>query len=89
MQYAYAKCSLYRLVCLLTGGKESVLFLFQKPKILPHNSHEHQIKDKKSLYQTNSLFQKQKEGEESLFLKEKKEAHLNANALYFFNFLKT
>ena len=28
------KCSLYRLVCLLTGGKESVFFLFQNQKYL-------------------------------------------------------
>ena len=89
MQYANAKHSLYRSVCLLTGGKESVLLLFQKPKILPNNSHEHQIKDKKSLTKLNSLFRKQKEGEESIFLKGKQEAHLYANALYFFNFLKT
>ena len=28
------KCSLYHLVCLLTGGKESVFFLFQNQKYL-------------------------------------------------------
>ena len=32
MQYASAKCSLYRSVCLLTGGKESVFLLFQNQK---------------------------------------------------------
>ena len=60
MQYAGAKCSLYRSICLLTGGKESVFLLFQKPKILPRNSHEHQIKDKQSLYQTDFSFPKAK-----------------------------
>ena len=59
MQYASEKCSLYRSVCLLTGGKESVFLLFQKPKILPHNSHEHKKKTRKHFSKLISSFRKQ------------------------------
>ena len=89
MQYASAKCSLYRSVCLLMGGKESVFLSFQKPKILPNNSHERQKQRQAITFPNWFLLSESKwEGEESLFLQEKQEAHLYANALYFFKFLK-
>ena len=73
-----------------TYGREREYFPFvSRPKILPNNSHEHQIKDKKYFTKLISLSRKQKEGEESLFLKEKPKSTLYANALYFFDFLKT
>ena len=52
-----------------TYGREESVFLFvSKPKIIPINSHEHQIKDKQILLQTK-------------FIKEQHQAHLYANAL--------
>ena len=77
VQYAY-----------LREGKRVFSFCFKNQKYF--HATVMNIKSKTSNHFTKpvSLFQKQKEGEESLFLKEKQEAHLYANALYFFKFLK-
>ena len=55
VQYAY-----------LQEGKRVFPFV-SKPKILPHNSHEHQIKDKQSLFQTDFFFPKANEKGKNLF----------------------
>ena len=74
-----------------TYGRERECFLFvSKPTILPNNSHENQKQRQAITFPNWFLLSESKwEGEESLFLKEKQEAHLYANALYFFNSLKT
>ena len=89
MQYAYA--NIFTLPFSMPSyGREREYFIFvSKQKIFPNNGHEDKIKDKQYFSKLISLFWKQWEGEESLFLKEKQEAHLYVNALYFFNFLKT
>jgi len=51
-----------------TYGREESVFLFvSKPKIIPINSHEHQIKDKQTLLQTKFFFSKANEKGENLF----------------------
>ena len=51
-----------------TYGREESIFLFvSKPKTIPINSHEHQIKDKKTLLQTKFFFSKANEKGENLF----------------------
>ena len=51
-----------------TYGREEIVFLYvSKPKIIPINSHEHQIKDKKTLLQTKLFFSKETAKGENLF----------------------
>ena len=47
--------------------EESVFLFVSKPKIIPINSHEHQIKDRKILLQTKLFFSKANEKGENLF----------------------
>ena len=49
------------------GMEESVFFLFQNQKIIPINSHEHQIKDKQTFFQTDFFFSKANEKGANLF----------------------
>ena len=68
------------------GGKESIFFCFKNQKRLPHNSLEHKIKYKQCFSKPISLFWKQWEGEESLFLKEKHEAHyMQMHSIFYFD----
>ena len=51
-----------------TYGREESIFIFiSKPKIIPINNHEHQIKDKKILLQTKFFFLKENGKGENLF----------------------
>ena len=51
-----------------TYGREESVFLFiSKPKIIPINSHEHQIKYKQTFFQTYFFFSKENEKGEDLF----------------------
>ena len=74
MQYAYANISLYRSVCLITREKEGIFFC-SKTKNISKQQSQTQNQRQEALSKLISLFQKQWEGEESLFLKEKQEAH--------------
>ena len=71
------------------GREESIFFLFQNQKYFQTTVMNTKSKTSNNFSKLISLFWKQWEGEESIFLKEKQKAHLYANALYFFNFLKT
>ena len=69
-----------------TYEREREYFPFvSRPKILPNNSHEHQIKDKQYFTKLISLFRNQKEGEESIFLK-KNQKHTICKCTLFFRF---
>ena len=87
MQYAYANISLYRSwYAYLREGKR-VFSFDSKPKI---SKQEYWTKNKKQavLSKLISLFWKQSKGEESLFLKEKQEAHyMHMHSIFHF-FLK-
>ena len=49
------------------GREESVFIFVSKPKIIPINIHEHQIKDKQILLQTKLFFLKENEKGKNLF----------------------
>ena len=76
------------MVCLPTGGKESIYFVL-KPKISKQQSWTNQNQRKATLSKIISFFWKQSKGEESLFLKEKQEAHYMHMHSIFSIFLKT
>ena len=79
--------SLYHSVFLLMGGKESIFFCFKTKNVSKQQSWT-QNQRQATLSKLISLFWKQWEGEESLFLKEKQEAHyMQMHSV--FNFLKT
>ena len=73
-----------------TYGREREYFIFfQSQKILPNNILEHKIKNKQYFSKLVSLFWKQWQGEESIFLKEKQEALYMHMHSIFSVFLKT
>ena len=47
--------------------EESVFLFVSKPKIIPINGHEHQIKDEQTLLQTKFFFSKANDKGENLF----------------------
>ena len=82
MQYACANVHFTIQYAYLREGRECFFIFVSKPKIIPLNSHEHQIKDKQTLLQTKFFFSKENgKGENLFFLKEQHQAHLYANAL--------
>ena len=70
-----------------TYGRERECFHFvSKQKILPHNSHEHQIKDKQSLYETDFSFPKAKRRGRISFPKRKTRSTPICKCTLFFQF---
>ena len=66
MQYACANVHFTIQYAYLWEGREYFLFV-SKPKIIPINSHEHQVKDKQTFLQTDFFFSKENEKGEDLF----------------------
>ena len=66
MQYACANVHITIQYAYLQEGRECFIFV-SKPKTIPINSHEHQIKEKQALLQTKFLFSKANEEGENLF----------------------
>ena len=90
MQYACANVHFTVQYAYLREGRECLFYLFQNQKIIPINSHEHQIKEKQTLLQTKFFFSKANGKGENLFSKKNNTKHtympMHSN---FSNFLKT
>ena len=82
MQYAYSKIFHFTIQYAYLWEGKRVFSFISKPKILPINSIEHKIEDKKHFPKWFLFSESNKKGGDSLFLKEKEVAHYMDMSLY-------